>query len=60
MEIKLNGKITGIEAADLDDIEASETLIIEAAIDLSEDLTKRLHEVKLNRLVRFCQTGRFE
>jgi len=60
MEIKLNGKITGIDAADLDNIEAIETQIIEAALNLSDDLSQRLRDLKLDRLVRFCQTGRME
>jgi hypothetical protein len=60
MELKLSGKIVGLTNADLDNLEKSEERISNATKQMSAELIDEVREAKLNRLVRFCQSGRLE
>jgi len=60
MNIYLKAHITGITAADLDNADAIERCIDNAVDDLADELHQQLYDLKLDRLVRFCQTGSFE
>jgi len=60
MDIKLTGKLSGIKNSDLDNYAKTEAAIYGRALDLADELLDKLEEAKLDRLVRFCQTGRME
>lgn len=60
MILAVRAQLENITDANLDNIEATEEELIDAMCCVLLRLVDQLHEAKLNRLVRFCQTGTVE